>query len=787
MPNLPKRILLAATLSVFAILLVSSLLFSGRVQAACANPSPLLSGYTAPCPVFSLSSTTVAQNGSLTLTATPQAGIDYVYTTAYIYDGTTWKPYTLAGNNAYPNYSSAQASVTLNTTQLSSLPTGTRYAVGWDWLWDATSQCYKGPGLNQCNTGQWRLQTFTLTAPSPTPTPTPTPTPSPTPTPTPTPSPGGQPWSGIVAPSRAIDWSKAGVEGGIPSATWTQCGSTISAYNGSASTINTAIQNCTANHYVQLGAGTFNLSTGITFANKDNIAVRGMGANQTLLVFTGTDSCSGAFATVCFEGGGGNDYFSAAKMQPGGSNAASWTAGFTQGATQITLSSIGSAGIQVGQYIYLDQDDDTASNNNLFTCENSSASPACSDEGGVQDPGRLISGNTHQQIQIVKVTGCNPSCTNGATFTITPGLYAPNWSGTKHPGAWWPDTTAQFDGIENLSIDGTNSGGNTNLTLFNAINSWVKGVRLIRTCQCNRSLIQMDPAIHVTIQDNYIYGTSGKSQNYGIESFISQDDLIVNNIFQHTVSPILVHANQGSVYAYNYAINNTYDDGGLPQYHYMASAIGGHSGGVMYNLFEGNITPGLDADIIHGNQTMNTVFRNYFLGSDPGRIDATVALTLYAFNRYWNIVGNVLGTPGYTTTYSGASSQGVYQIGIGGNIVPSDSLVAASTMRWGNYDVVNAAVRFVAGENGSTANVYPALNNPSQTFPASFYYPSRPTWWPSAKAWPPIGPDVAGGNIANLAGHAYTIPAQDCYRNVMGGPVDGGGNVLNFNANTCYP
>ncbi len=152
MTNL-KRILIAASVSISGILFVSGVLFSYRVQAACTNPSTLPQGYTAPCPVFSISATTVPQNGTLTLTATPQAGTDYLYTTAYIYNGTAWNPYTLAGNNAYPNYSSTQAALTLSSTQLASLSTGTHYAVTWDWLWDSTAQCYRGPGLNQCNTG----------------------------------------------------------------------------------------------------------------------------------------------------------------------------------------------------------------------------------------------------------------------------------------------------------------------------------------------------------------------------------------------------------------------------------------------------------------------------------------------------------------------------------------------------------------------------------------------------------------------------------------------------------
>jgi hypothetical protein len=70
--------------------------------------------------------------------------------------------------------------------------------------------------------------------------------------------------------------------------------------------------------------------------------------------------------------------------------------------------------------------------------------------------------------------------------------------------------------------------------------------------------------------------------------------------------------------------------------------------------------------------------------------------------------------------------------------------------------------------------------------PASFYLSSQPTWWPAGKPWPPIGPDVSGGNISGYAGHAYSVPAADCYAKIMGGPPDGTGPVLSFNANTCY-
>ena len=84
----------------------------------------------------------------------------------------------------------------------------------------------------------------------------------------------GQPWSGIISPSRAIDWSHAGLPASYPNgdttpngwtppdAGWAQCGSTLSPIGGGAddtTQINNALAACAANHYVLLGPGTFSI------------------------------------------------------------------------------------------------------------------------------------------------------------------------------------------------------------------------------------------------------------------------------------------------------------------------------------------------------------------------------------------------------------------------------------------------------------------------------------------------------------------------------------------------
>jgi len=139
-------------------------------------------------------------------------------------------------------------------------------------------------------------------------------------------------WSGIIDPSRAVNWANAGIPGGIPSGSWTQCGSTIAAYSGSAAAINNAIAACRPGQFVNLGAGTFNLSSGIDFTHHSNVVVRGQGANSTFLVFTGAGA-GGYNSLVAMEGSVSGPGFE--------NNVCDWTAGYSAGTNVITLANCG--------------------------------------------------------------------------------------------------------------------------------------------------------------------------------------------------------------------------------------------------------------------------------------------------------------------------------------------------------------------------------------------------------------------------------------------------------------
>ena len=72
-------------------------------------------------------------------------------------------------------------------------------------------------------------------------------------------------------------------------------------------------------------------------------------------------------------------------------------------------------------------------------------------------------------------------------------------------------------------------------------------------------------------------------------------------------------------------------------------------------LLEGNQVTSMGGDDFHGTHPQITMFRNMSFGADPAapyRTNDTLAVQNATDSRYWNVVGNVLGKPSYTTVYS---------------------------------------------------------------------------------------------------------------------------------------
>ena len=637
------------------------------------------------------------------------------------------------------------------------------------------------------------------------------------------------PWNGVLDPSRAVDWSHAGAS---IATTRTQCATSAcsavsSGTSVTAASINAALASASQNSYVLIPAGTFTMSTGLTFNGRSNVTLRGSGSNSTFLVWSsasgGSGSCGGH--DIC---AGSSDV----NYAGGPSNAANWTGTndtsgtYTKGATSIFLDS--KSNLTVGSQLILDQVDTQKDNGGLYVgCEIADGSTACYSGTGPNgfERGSGALNTIRGQQQIVNVTSI--SGTGPYTIGITPGIYASNWATANSPGAWWATNPLAGDAVENISLDHTNGGDG--ITFFNCTGCWVKGIRSVRNSVTGTAWGHVNLSIcnHCTVRDSYFYGYSGDS--YGISVEIASDALVENNIFHYFISSQFYNSDcEGCVADYNFVAGANFGSSGSS---WMGNSAEFH-GTVLYALSEGNIGTGLYGDSFHGTQDLDTAFRNRWDGREQNQgtpaSSNTVPLRLNSGVRYYNAIGNVLGTPGYHTSYKSLPpGNGLYTSILGLGAYPeantNDPLTAPTSMFWGNWDSVTKAVRWCGNSSnpgwsttcGSASEVPANLSSysnpiPSNTnLPASFIYSARPSWWPSGKAWPAIGPDVASGNVGQCSGGVFdtseaissgqcsggkltpnsmvtSIPAMDCYFNAMHGVANGSGSALSFDANVCY-
>jgi hypothetical protein len=651
-----------------------------------------------------------------------------------------------------------------------------------------------------------------------------------------------QNWSTFLDPSRAIDWSSAGFT--VPNYT-VNCSTqpSLTAGSGAASANHTAIQNalnsCDATHnVVNIPAGTWYVA-GITIT-KSNVVLRGAGANSTILIMTAAGCGGSEEAGICMEdlNDGLHVYNGSGQvLPPSGTQQCLWSgtngvAGtYTKGATSLNLTNCGGVPVN-NHFIILDQADDTSDTSGVYICQ-ANATSDCGYEGinggSGNMPGRVISGLSHSQQQVAFVTAVSGS-SGTYNVTISPGVAFSNVRTGQAAGVWWGGQISNV-GVENLTnTPNTGSGFGPqayNFNMYDCYHCWIKGVR---SEWAGRGHIMVMQTGFDTIRDNYFYQSQNHaSQSYVVEFEAASGVLVENSIFQQVTNPLMFGSAVGNVVGYNYAVDDVWTGGGP----YLFGPFSVHNAGSEMNLWEGNSFPSIEADDAFGSSTQQTYFRNMLQGWQSGATYSTWAVMNRRGNRIWNIVGNVLGQPNYHTQYQayatsssagvGAASEdtSIYSLGWGGTgaaCSPAcDPLVFFTLMRWGNWDVVNAAVQWNATEASPTAVPYVSANFTSSyfsslahTFPNSLYYSSKPSWWPAGVAWPPIGPDVSSGNVGTCSGtysgsqatsssqctggtlstawasHVNAIPAQVCYLSQMSGPPDGSGSVLSFDASLCY-
>lgn len=572
-----------------------------------------------------------------------------------------------------------------------------------------------------------------------------------------------------------IYWATAGVEGGIPSAGWAQSGSTIvgTGSTTTAATINTALSSCGTNQYVLL-SGTFVLSTGITFRNS-NCELRGAGAGATTkITFTGDVGTCGWFygegIAMCSATAG---YYCSSNCGTGGpAHTATWSAGYAQGTSVITLSS--TTGLVVDMSLLLDQVDDSTDGwpaaGDIFATSLGGVS-GTTDSGG---NGSSRPGRSHSELHRV-------TAINGSNVTISPPILSPDYRAGQTPGAAWLDSAAMIhdSGINNLTIDfNAIAAGFSEIGIFinNARNVWVINCRLIVTDGTGSIWhISALDTLHATFSGNYFYGPdSNLNQRYSMEVKTTSQILVQDNIFHSNVSPIIENdPDVGSVYAYNY--NNTD--------HYSA-AIQEHNPGMYYGLYEGNDMSHFFGDNIHGTHHFSTLIRNLFdMTQSTNCADDCSAIAFGSRNRFGQALGNVLANHALYNrdqlSDNPANTDAMFHTGFDGNNLDFqpgvDANVKRTLFRWGNYDTITGNVRWCGNSSntgwvarcGSVTEVPSSITSFSNAIPAtetvpnSLYLSAKPSWW-GATAWPPIGPEISGGNIGpgSYGGHANKIPAR---------------------------
>jgi hypothetical protein len=600
----------------------------------------------------------------------------------------------------------------------------------------------------------------------------------------------GQAWSGILSPSRAIDWTHAGLPATLPDGEatpnpWTppvrtQCGSTISA-GASAPTINAALAACPTGTYVLLGTGNFTISSAnITLYAQNAVSLRGSGPMSTTLTLTGSSVIQ--FGSANF-----------------GSASCSWTAGYAQGSTSITLSSCSGTPV-VGNIVELQQCDSgfSGSGCTIGSSTDSGALYICAGNTACQRGGEGLF-NLPTQEQNVLVTSVTGNCTSSCTLGFTAPLYMPNWSSGNSPRASWAKgahgVAPYGNGLEDLTVVGSGLTVNEPIDFASAYASWVKGVRFLGAG--SGTVISLHDGKNCLVANNYIFSDVVLDSNYpsGMQEGGDSDDLVINNMMLSGVPWDGTGHMEGDVIAYNYTRD---------QFTAYVLNIFEHADANAFLLYESNETPSIQEDDTHGTHDLSTTFRNYIRGWESPYVSANFAGENFdAFNRFTNSVGNVIGTSGILTNYQATPSSHLPNFVYSFSSTSSahdDPLVLATALRWGNCDTATNTCRFQSSEVPTTleGNAVPFENAvpSSNTLPCSFFLPgytstsctAHPSggtglsFWKVCTNWtafptgcaatqtqpfPTAGPDVTGGPYNG--GLAYDIPAEVAWKNL---PID---------------
>lgn len=664
----------------------------------------------------------------------------------------------------------------------------------------------------------------------------------------------GQPLlsDGILSAQRSIDWTKDGVPGGIPSSGWPQCVTTACLAVTSAGTgatcaqINAALASAGgSNTYVLIAFSAYSFSScQIVYPTSGHVTLRSTppsSGTETSMTFGGTNVGCGRSGTagIC-----GIDAANANITAP--STTTAWTAGYNQGATATTLTSVTGildttnalptllsySGCDTGLITGFGCTGGTnADNGQLFVSDqiySTGSSTGCCGNGA----GNIITNRGQAELHVA-------SSVVGSVVNLSIPLSMPNYASAAVPSVGQTQSIA-YIGLENIIVKDPTSAMSVGISFQNCYACWITNSGVTDANSHITWGINCLGCVNSQITGNYVFGISGNANPYGIRCMMCSYNRIDNNIIQQVGTPFSFDgSSMGDVIAYNYVPNATFN----PTSNVLQSAFNSHAFNAM-DLYEGNVATQEDNDGIHGTAFSQANFRNIYTGwfSQPSNpITAfTNARNDASFDRYMSDVAGLYGSSIYHTTYinTNCSSPNTAVYLLGTNCpyasspgVPLDSLVKTTSLRYGVYDTVTGAIRWCgsalntgwsgtcgsASEAPTGASTYPNAApligdtlGGQPALPASFGYSAKPSFW-DLSPWPGIGPDASGGLVtctgtintggqfagsltnANshctgttgttaYAGHGNPNPAMTCAIS-LGMPPDGSGSELAFNPN----
>jgi hypothetical protein len=415
----------------------------------------------------------------------------------------------------------------------------------------------------------------------------------------------------IIPPERLVDWSQAGVPGGIPTDRTNLIDVTNDPYNADSTggadaqpAIAKAIADAGDDDVVYLPAGTYRIDRAVAvYGGKSRITIRGDGQDKTIIRPTGPQS--GGISVKPADGGDWW-YQNRLKLDIEGS--------YQRGATELTVG-------------------DTAT---LDAYPNGGLGQLCqiSLRNDPTLPVLTTGGWDYQRKFVTRIVG-----KTATTVEISPALMF-DLPAQLEPVLRPVGRYTEFVGIEDLTVDGADCpSGNCLVTIGQGYGCWVKNVT-VRNGE--RRLLGIDGSLQCEVRHCNIYGRKVEAQpnSGGLFLTMSTACLIEDNILSPGTE--MSGGDAGNVLAYNFC-----DDVAVQGNLLCASLNTNHGAHNSFNLFEGNRMPRFQCDGYHGSASHDTAFRNWFHGTSTRTTQYWVCVNLNRFTRCYSLVGNVLGKRGF--------------------------------------------------------------------------------------------------------------------------------------------